>query len=85
MARKSVFPDSNDRSPNAPSMIASKPMVIGLYNQAHPTNKAERVVESVKAWFVEEAKNTYKWDSATFHGNECVLEVKMTKRKTPQD
>lgn len=33
MPRKYYFPDSKDRSANAPSVLVSKPQIIGLWNQ----------------------------------------------------
>jgi hypothetical protein len=83
MARKYYFPDPNDRSANAPSVIVSKPQVIGLWNQENPTNKMERVTERVQAWFIEQSKN-YKWDSAHFSGNECQLVAAIKKRDIPE-
>lgn len=83
MARKYYFPDPNDRSANAPSVIVSKPQVIGLWNQANPQDKMERVTEKVQNWFISESK-TYQWDSAHFSGNECQLIAKIEKRKVPE-
>lgn len=82
MARKYYFPDPNDRSANAPSVIVSKAQVIGLWNQSHPNDKLERVVERVQTWFEEEAKR-YKWDVAHFSGNECQVVAAMARREIP--
>ena len=84
MARKFYMPDPNDRSANAPSVIASKPQVIGLWNQAHPTDRMERVTERVQEWFKNEALESYKWDDASFSGNECRLLVNLPKREIPE-
>ncbi len=84
MARKYYFPDPNDRSANAPSVIVSKPQVIGLWNQSHPNDRMQRVTEKVQTWFEEQSK-VYKWDSAHFSGNECQLVVGITKREIPSD
>ena len=83
MARKYYFPDPNDRSANAPSVIVSKPQVIGLWNQANPSDKLERVTERVQEWFIERSK-TFKWDSAHFSGNECQLVAAIQKREIPE-
>ena len=83
MARKYYFPDPNDRSANAPSVIASKPQIIGLWNQSNPTDKMERVTQKVQEWFDGEAKK-YKWDSIHFSGNECLLKATITKKDIPE-
>jgi hypothetical protein len=84
MARKFYFPDPNDRSANAPSVIVSKPQVIGIWNQEHPDDKMERVTERVQTWFKERAKD-YQWDEAHFSGNECQLRVNLTRRTIPDE
>lgn len=83
MARKYYFPDPNDRSANAPSVIVSKPQVIGLWNQANPTDKMERVTEKVQTWFKDQAQ-MYQWDDAHFSGNECRLLANIKKRDIPE-
>jgi hypothetical protein len=83
MARKYYFPDPNDRSANAPSVIVSKPQVIGLWNQANPTDKMERVTEKVQEWFINQSK-AYKWTSAHFSGNECQLVSAIKKHDLPE-
>jgi hypothetical protein len=83
MARKYYFPDPNDRSANAPSVIVSKPQIIGLWNQAHPNDKLEKVTERVQSWFKEESRAN-QWDLATFSGNECQLIATIEKRKVPE-
>jgi hypothetical protein len=83
MARKYYFPDPNDRSANAPSVIVSKPQVIGLWNQAHPDDKLVNVTERVTTWFEEESKKN-KWDTAHFAGNECLLVAHIPKRELPE-
>lgn len=71
MARPRVFPDPDDRSVNDPSIIVNAEDVLGYYNQEAGEEKA-RVVESVKSWYTEEAIRQ-GWNSAEFHGNQCVL------------
>ena len=71
MARPRVFPDPNDRSVNNPSIIVDSVDVLGYYNQQTGDDK-ERVVDSVKDWYKDEAKKQ-GWASAEFHGNQCVL------------
>lgn len=71
MARPRVFPDPDDRSVNNPSIIVNTEDVLGYYNQQTGDDK-ERVVESVKTWYKDEAVKQ-GWNSAEFHGNQCVL------------
>lgn len=82
MARPFVFPDPNDRSPNAPSVIVSATQILGLYNQENDFDKMERVTEKVQIWFKEQAQ-TNQWDTANFSGNQCVLAVKLQVRPLP--
>lgn len=78
MARPRVFPDPDDRSVNNPSIIVNTDDVLGYYNQQTGDDK-ERVVESVKTWYTEEAKTKQGWNSAEFHGNQCVLTAKVNR------
>ena len=82
MARPFVFPDPNDRSPNTPSVIVSSTQVLGLYNQG-AGEKMERVTKKVQDWFCTEARSKYRWDNATFSGNQCILSVNLEKRQIP--
>ncbi len=74
MSRPYSMPDPKDRSVNSPSIIAKAPQILGLYNSQHKNAKKERVVDSVKEWYSEQALNE-GWTSATFHGSECLLEA----------
>ena len=78
MARPRVFPDPDDRSINNPSIIVNAEDVLGYYNQQTGDDK-ERVVESVKNWYKDEATQKQDWDSAEFHGNQCVLTAKISR------
>ncbi|MDP1893318.1 MAG: hypothetical protein Q8K87_04165 [Hydrogenophaga sp.] len=71
MARPRIFLDPDDRSVNNPSIIVNAEDVIGYYIQQTGDEK-ERVVESVKIWYKDEAIKK-GWKSADFHGNQCVL------------
>lgn len=79
MARPRVFPDSNDRSINNPSIVVNSDEVLGYYNQQTGDDK-ERVVESVKQWYKEEAAKQ-GWSTAEFHGNQCVLTADVERKK----
>ena len=68
------MPDPKDRSVNAPSIIASSEQVLGYYNSKNKSDKKERIVDSVKNWYKEEAIRQ-GWENANFHGSECLLEV----------
>jgi hypothetical protein len=76
MARPFVAPDPKDRSVNEPTSVISAAQILGLYNQENPTDKKERVVDSVKSWYVNEMERC-GWSKATFHGNQCVVEAKV--------
>jgi len=69
------FLDVNDRSPNAPSVIASATRILALWNQAHPDDKMQNITQKVKDWFMAESKKR-GWSEANFAGNECVLQKK---------
>lgn len=66
------MPDPKDRSCNEPSIIASSVKVLGLYNQENPEDKKERVVDSVKEWYKDQALDD-GWHDASFTGNQCHL------------
>ncbi|PXW40587.1 hypothetical protein DFO54_1163 [Erwinia sp. AG740] len=74
---KFQFPDPDDRTINNPSTIADSERVLNLYNQEN-NEERERVTDSVKDWFTQEALNK-GWSSADFHGSGCVLSVNLTK------
>jgi hypothetical protein len=74
MARPFVIPDPRDRSPNSPTIIVSCIQVLGFYNQENSHDTKSRVVEKVQDFFKEKAENL-GWHKATFHGNQCLLEV----------
>ena len=76
MARPYIAPDPKDRSVNEPSFIVSSAQIIGLHNQENPNDKKERVVESVKEWYVNRMKKE-GWDKVEFHGNQCVLQAEV--------
>lgn len=80
MARKFVFPDVNDRSANSTSIIATSDQIIGLYNQANPNDKMERVTQKVQDWFTSQATTTYQWDNAEMAGNQCFLRANIPPR-----
>jgi hypothetical protein len=84
MPRPFVFPDPNDRSPNSPSDIVNSTQVLGIYKQ-YSGEKMERVTKKVQDWFCNEAMKKYKWDNATFSGNQCVLSVNIEKRTIPDE
>jgi len=77
MARPFATPDPKDRSVNEPTQVISSVQVLGLYNQDNTDSKKERVVDSVKEWYVDKMKNS-GWSDAQFHGNQCVLTAKVS-------
>lgn len=76
---KFQFPDPDDRSINNPSTIADSDRVLNLYNQENGEDR-ERVTDSVKTWFTEQALAN-GWSDADFHGSGCVLSVDLAKVK----
>jgi len=80
MAKPHSMPDPNDRSVNSPSYIADASQVLGYYNAHNKDDKKERVVESVKKWYVENALKE-GWHKASFHGSDCLLEVNVELKK----
>lgn len=77
------FPDPNDRSANAPSIIVTSKQVLGLYNQNNE-DSMQKVTTKVQSWFLKEAKR-YSWNEAKFSGNQCILEATLEKKKIPQE
>lgn len=78
MARPRVLPDPDDRSVNNPSVIVDPVDVLGYYNQQVGEDR-ERVTDSVKEWYKQEAIKQ-GWDSAEFHGNQCVLTASVSRK-----
>ena len=74
MARHYLIPDPQDRSVNSPSIIVNSQKVLSYYNAKNKSDQKERVVDSVKNWYIKEAKKE-GWHYATFHGSDCLLEV----------
>ncbi|NDV24113.1 hypothetical protein [Desulfovibrio sp. JC022] len=72
MARPFIAPDPNDRSVNEPSVVVSANQVLGYYNQENKDNKRERVVDSVKSWYMDKMEEA-GWSEAKFTGSQCVL------------
>lgn len=82
MARPFVPPDPKDRSVNEPTFVVSSAQVLGLHNQSPLNDSKERVVDSVKDWYVKEMTKQ-GWSKATFHGNQCVLEASIKLESPP--
>lgn len=74
MAKPYSIPDPKDRSVNSPSCIVNATQVLSYYNSQNKEDKKERVVESVKKWYSDQAK-LEGWEKASFHGSDCLLEV----------
>lgn len=79
MARPFLFPDVNDRSVNSPSVVVSQAQVIGIYQQDADKDQV-KVTEPVREWFKKKAKEA-GWNSADFHGSQCVLSAKVKTEK----
>lgn len=73
MARPFVAPDPKDRSVNEPTCVIGSAQVLGYYKQ-ETNDPKERVMDSVKDWYSADMKKN-GWSKATFHGNQCLLEV----------
>lgn len=80
MAKPHSMPDPKDRSVNSPSYIADSSQVLGYYNAHNKEDKKERVVDSVKNWYVDSALRE-GWSKAVFHGSDCLLEANVELKK----
>ena len=80
MARPFIFPDPKDRSINEPTLVVSQTQVLGNYNQVNADDPRERVTDTVKEWFKDEASKA-GWKNSEFHGSQCVLTVDLVLKK----
>ena len=80
LPRPHRFPDSNDRSPNNPTVDVSREKILSLYNE-HTKAKRKRLTKTVENWFIKTAKEDYSWDVAKFSGTQCSLGVSIPKRE----
>ena len=64
--------DPNDRSPNAPGVMASSTRIKALFNQANPQDRAENISQRVRDWFEETSKER-GWSQVEWVGNEALL------------
>lgn len=82
MSRPFVFHDPDDRSKNNPGVIVNSEQVIGLYNQYNRDgDDVQKVTNTVKDWFTNEAIKNQGWDEAKFIGNQCILENKLWEKQ----
>lgn len=76
------FPDPNDRSVNSPHVIVERNAILGLFNQANPSNPASNVSETVRKWFEQEAL-ARGWTRVMFpNPNTAVLEANVSISST---
>ena len=74
MSKNYVFPDADDRSANAPSLLLEKKKVLGLYNQEHPEDEdMERVTQKVRNWVQEKAKKEGWSETENVGGGQILL------------
>lgn len=72
--------DPNDRSPNAPAVIASSTRIKALFNQANPQERAENISQSVRDWF-DSASMERGWSKVEWVGSEALLRKDFTSDK----
>ena len=72
MGRPYEFPDPKDRSVNNPHVLIERDAILGLYNQANPSNTYANLAEAVRDWFEAEAKRA-GWVSVQFVDQAAVL------------
>ncbi|WPK51873.1 hypothetical protein [Vibrio fluvialis] len=68
MARPFNFPDPRNVTVGNPTFLASKDLVVSLYNQENPQNSVTNYCQRAKDWFISEAF-TLGWTNALEAGN----------------
>jgi hypothetical protein len=68
MARPFNFPDPRNVTIGNPTFLASKELVINLYNQGNPENTVSNYCQRAKDWFIDEA-TSLGWTNALEAGN----------------
>ncbi|WP_346841034.1 hypothetical protein RAL92_23545 [Metapseudomonas otitidis] len=78
--RNFVFPDSQARSPRAPTVLCPAERVLALYNQ-NSGDEAQRISKKVREWFFDRA-HAEGWSGVHFvpevqssHGAGCIMWV----------
>ncbi len=68
MSRPFNFPDPRDVRVGNPTFLASRELVLNLYNQSNPESAATNYCQRVKEWFIQEALDI-GWSNALEAGN----------------
>jgi hypothetical protein len=68
MGRPFNFPDPRNVTVGNPTFLASRDLVLSLYNQSNPGNTAANYCQRAKEWFISEALSI-GWSNALETGN----------------
>lgn len=68
MGRPLNFPDPRNVTVGNPTFLASKDLVVALYNQENPTSTVTNYCQRARDWFTNEAFNV-GWSHALEAGN----------------
>ncbi|EHM3034488.1 hypothetical protein ACEOS4_004840 [Escherichia coli] len=68
MGRPFNFPDPRSVTVGNPTYLASRDLVINLYNQSNPENPVTNYCQRAKDWFISEALSV-GWSNALEAGN----------------
>jgi len=68
MGRRFNFPNPGNVTVANPTYLASKDLVLNLYNQENPESKAANYCQRAKEWFIAEALSI-GWSNALEPGN----------------
>lgn len=79
------FPDPRNVIVGNPTFLASKELVVALYNQANLANQVSNYCQRAKEWFIKEAHST-GWTSALETGNGLgiLLHLQLSFAQIPQ-
>jgi hypothetical protein len=68
LGRPFNFPDPRNVTVGNPTFLASKELVVAIYNQANPTTQVTNYCQRAKEWFIAEAFAS-GWSDALETGN----------------
>lgn len=68
MGRPFNFPNPRNVTVGNPTFLASRDLVVSLYNQANPATTTQKYCQRTKDWFITEALNV-GWSIALETGN----------------
>lgn len=79
------FPDPRNVTVGNPTFLASKELVVAIYNQSNSTNQVSNYCQRAKEWFISEAM-VYGWSNALETGNGLgiLLHLQLNTPQIPQ-